>query len=91
MVQVLRRAKTTEDFAAPQEADVADDLDYYWRRMGEEEREAARSDRPEVRCVHEKLAALYEERIRQLSSSNDDNVVSIHRDAPMRAMASGRR
>jgi hypothetical protein len=90
MVQVLRSAKTTEGFAAPQEADVTDDLDYYWRRMGEEEREAARSDRPEVRSVHEKLAALYEARIRQLSS-NDDKVVSIRPDAPMRAVASGRR
>jgi hypothetical protein len=69
---------------------VVDDLDYYWRRMAEEEREAAKADRPDVRCVHEKLAALYEARIRQLSS-NDDAVVSIGADAPMRATASGRR
>jgi hypothetical protein len=69
---------------------VVDDLDYYWRRMTEEEHEAAKADRPDVRCVHEKLAALYEVRIKQLSS-NDDKVVSIRTDAPMRAMASGRR
>jgi hypothetical protein len=69
---------------------VVDDLDYYWRRMGEEEREAALSERSDVRSVHEKLAALYEARIRQLSGE-DDKVIPIRSDMAMRAMASGRR
>jgi hypothetical protein len=76
--------------AAQQEAMMMDDLDYYWRRMGEEEREAARSERSDVRSVHEKLAAMYEARIRQLSGASD-RIVPIRADAPMRAAASGQR
>lgn len=54
------------------------DLEYYWRRMGEEEQRAAEADRADVRSVHEKLAAMYEARIRQLSDGSG-TVVAMRR------------
>lgn len=43
------------------------DLEYYRRRLREEREQAALADRPDVRSVHEKLAAMYEDRITFMS------------------------
>jgi hypothetical protein len=43
------------------------DLRYYQRRLAEELSETQRSEQPQVRAVHRKLAEMYRERIVTLS------------------------
>ena len=45
---------------------VERDLDYYRRRLAEEDAREARCEIPEIRLVHSQLAVMYRERLERL-------------------------
>lgn len=53
---------------------MGNDREYYRRRLEEELHQAATADRIDVRSVHEKLARMYQERIRALDGRSSRSV-----------------